>query len=161
MADAAPAILTTWFGGEEAGNATAAVLFGDTSPSGRLPIAMVESPGAAPVTYGRSLEGPAYVDGSVRALFPFGHGLSYTSFAYSDVAVESTEVTTTRAIHLAFTVKNTGDRVGAEVVQVYGRDVHARTVRPVRTLLAFARLELEANEESRVTVEAVRSLGQA
>lgn len=153
MADAAPAILTTWFGGEEAGNATAAVLFGDTNPSGRLPIAMLETAGATPVPYGRSLEGPAYTDGSIRALFPFGHGLSYTSFEYGELVVESTHVPTDGTIRLSFTVTNTGSRDGDEVVQVYGRDVHARTVRPARVLLAFTRVALPAGGTRRVSVE--------
>lgn len=153
MARIAPAIVTTWFGGEEAGNATAAALFGDTNPSGRLPIAMLESAGAAPLTYGRSLEGPAYVDGSVRALFPFGHGLSYTTFEYSDLALDSTTSPTDGTIRLAFTVRNSGERAGDEVVQVYGRDVHARTVRPARVLLAFSRVPLAAGQERRVSVE--------
>ncbi|RXZ71869.1 glycoside hydrolase family 3 N-terminal domain-containing protein [Agromyces albus] len=158
MAEAVPGILTTWFGGEEAGSAVASTLFGDTNPSGRLPIAMLETAGAAPVTYGRSLEGPAYVDGSVRALYPFGHGLSYTTFAYTAFALESAQVPTDGVIRLAFTIKNTGRRAGDEVVQVYGRDVHGRTVRPARTLLAFARVSLAAGEERRVAVEVPTSL---
>ncbi len=158
MAEAAPAILTTWFGGEESGNATAAVLFGDTNPAGRLPIAMLETAGAAPVTYGRSLEGPAYVDGSVRALYPFGHGLSYTTFEYSDLVVESTEVPTGGEIRLSFSIRNTGQRAGDEVVQVYGRDVHARTVRPARTLVGFERIALEPGAARRVVVDIPASL---
>ena len=158
MTETAPAILTTWFGGEEAGNATAAVLFGDTNPSGRLPIAMLEAAGATPLPYGRSLEGPAYVDGSVRALFPFGHGLSYTSFEYSDLALESTTVPTDGTIQLSFIVTNTGGRDGQEVVQVYGRDVNGRTVRPARVLLAFTRVTLKANEKRRVVVSIPVSL---
>ena len=158
MAKAVPAIVTTWFGGEEAGNATADMLFGDTNPAGRLPIAMLESAGAAPVPYGRSLEGPAYVDGSVRALFPFGHGLSYTTFQYIDLTLETAEVPTDGVIRLVFTVRNTGDAAGDEVIQVYGRDVHGRTVRPARTLLAFSRISLAAGQEVRVAVEAPASL---
>ena len=158
LSEIAPAILTTWFGGEEAGSATAGVLFGDTNPSGRLPIAMLETAGAAPVTYGRSLEGPAYVDGSVRSLFPFGHGLSYTSFEYSDLAIESADVSTDGTIGLSFAVANTGVRDGEEVIQVYGRDAHARTVRPARSLLAFSRVALAAGESRRVEVQIPASL---
>ena len=158
LAHQAPAILTTWFGGEEAGTATAAALFGDTNPSGKLPIAMLEAAGAAPVPYGRSLEGPAYVDGSVRALFPFGYGLSYTTFEYSDLAVSSATVPTDGTIRLSFAVTNTGDRDGVEVVQVYGRDVHGRTVRPARLLLAFERVPLASHESRRVVVDIPTSL---
>ncbi len=152
MAESVPAIVTTWFGGEEAGNATAAMLFGDSNPAGRLPIAMLGSSGAAPVTYGRSLQGPAYVDGSIRALFPFGHGLSYTAFDYSGLTLDSPTVPTDGTIRLAFTVRNTGQRAGEEVIQVYGHDVHARTVRPPRVLLAFDRVPLAAGEARRLSV---------
>ncbi len=158
MADLAPAILTTWFGGEEAGNATAAALFGDTNPSGRLPIAMLESAGAAPVTYGRSLGGPAYVDGSVRALFPFGHGLSYTTFEYSSLTLDSPTVATDNLIRAKFKIKNTGQRSGEEVIQVYGHDLHARTVRPARSLLAFSRIHLEAGEQRELQVNVPTSM---
>ena len=153
LAKIAPAIVTTWFGGEEAGTATAAALFGDTNPAGRLPIAMLESAGAAPLPYARSLQGPAYVDGSARALFPFGHGLSYTTFEYGNLALDSAAVPTDGIIRLTFTVENSGARSGDEVVQVYGRDVHARTVRPARVLLAFERVSLGAGERRRVSVE--------
>ncbi|MHA7189427.1 glycoside hydrolase family 3 N-terminal domain-containing protein [Arthrobacter sp. MDT2-16] len=153
MADMVPAILTSWFGGEEAGHAVAGALFGDTNPAGRLPIAMLESPGAAPVPYGRTLQGPAYVDGSVRALYPFGHGLSYTSFDYSDLAFERVQVPADDTIRLAFTVTNTGSKAGDEVVQVYGRDLHGRTVRPARTLVGFHRVHLEPGEQTRIVVE--------
>jgi beta-glucosidase len=158
MADSVPAIITTWFGGEEAGAAVADVLFGDVSPAGRLPIAMLESPGASPVPFARTLQGPAYVDGSVRALFPFGHGISYTTFGYADIALESTSVATDGTIRLAFTVTNTGDRDGDEVVQVYGRDVHGRTVRPARVLVAFKRITLAAGESRRVVANVPASL---
>lgn len=152
MADLAPTIMTTWFGGEEAGNATAAALFGDINPSGRLPIAMLESAGAAPVTYGRSLGGPAYVDGSVGALFPFGHGLSYTTFEYSSLTLDSPTVATDNLIRAKFKIKNTGQRSGEEVIQVYGHDLHARTVRPARSLLAFSRIHLEPGEQRELQV---------
>lgn len=158
MAELVPAIVTTWFGGEEAGSATADVLFGDVNPAGRLPIALLKSAGAAPLPYWRSLLGPAYVDGSIGAVFPFGHGLSYTSFEYRDLEFESAKVPTHGVIRLAFTVANTGDRDGDEVVQVYGRDVIGRTVRRARTLVAFERLSLHAGEETRLVVEVPTSL---
>ncbi|TDL45252.1 glycoside hydrolase family 3 N-terminal domain-containing protein [Microbacterium oleivorans] len=154
MAETVPAIITSWFGGEEAGNALARMLFGDISPAGRLPIAFLESPSASPVPYSRSLEGPAYVDGSsARALYPFGHGLSYTTFEYSDLMISTPEVPTDGSIELSFDVTNSGDRFSDEVVQVYGFDVHARTVRPVRQLLAFERITLAPGDSDRVSVE--------
>lgn len=158
MADKVPAILTAWFGGEEAGAALARVLFGDVDPGGRLPIAMLQSAGAAPVTYARNLEGPAYVDGSVHALFPFGHGTSYTRFQYAGLAVESDQVPTSGSIRIAFTVRNVGARAGTEVVQIYGQDVHGRTVRPVRTLVGFLRVNLAAGDEQCVVAEIPASM---
>lgn len=143
LADRAPAILSAWFGGEEAGVAAAAVLFGDVSPAGRLPIAMLENVGAVPVSYWRSLEPGGYVDGSPAALFPFGHGLSYTQFEYSNFRLESSEVPSDGIIRCSFTVANTGERAGDEVAQIYGCDLIGRTVRRARVLLAFERLSLE------------------
>lgn len=154
LADQAPAILSAWLGGEEAGSATAAVLFGDVNPAGRLPVAMLENVGAAPVPYWRSLQpADSYVDGSTAAVFPFGHGLSYTQFEYRDLVLQSDEVATDGVIRCTFTVTNVGDRVGDEVVQIYGRDLVGRTVRRARVLLGFQRLTLEAGEEQRVLVE--------
>ena len=145
MTEKVPAILTTWFGG--------GVLFGDVNPAGRLPIALLRSAGAAPLPYWRTLGTDVYVDGSSTAVFPFGHGLSYTSFEYADLEFEATEVSTDGTIRLAFTVTNTGDRAGEEVVQVYGQDVIGRTVRPARTLVAFRRMFLEAGERTRIVVD--------
>lgn len=159
MAETVPAILTSWFGGEEAGTAAADVLFGDVNPAGRLPISMLASAGAAPAPYWRTLVPPtAYVDGSVDTVFPFGHGLSYTSFEYSDLEFQSERVPTDGVVRLAFTVTNTGDRAGDEVVQVYGRDVIGRTVRRARVLVAFQRLSLQPGEHTRVTIEVPTSL---
>lgn len=153
MTTQAPAIVSTWFGGEEAGTALASVLFGDVNPAGRLPISMLETPTASPVPYWRTMQQPAYVDGSIRAVFPFGHGLSYTRFEYRDLDVEARRVPASGTIRLALTVANVGQLDGDEVVQVYGRDVHARSVRPGRKLIAFQRLHLAAGSEQRIVVE--------
>jgi beta-glucosidase-like glycosyl hydrolase len=158
MADLVPAILTGFFGGEEAGNAMAAVLFGDVNPAGRLPIALLHSVGAAPVPYWRTLHGSDYVAGSVRSVFPFGHGLSYTTFEHRDLEVSSADVPTDGTIRLAFTVANVGDRAGDEVVQVYAQDVVGRTARPARALVAFRRLHLEARRGARVSVDVPASM---
>ncbi|WP_087485792.1 beta-glucosidase family protein [Brachybacterium massiliense] len=158
MAESVPAIVTTWFGGEEAGTAAAAVLFGDVNPAGRLPIGLLKSAGAAPAPYWRTLGTDVYVDGSSTALFPFGHGLSYTSFEYGDLELEADAVPTDGTVRLAFTVTNTGSRSGDEVVQVYGQDVAGRTVRPARTLVAFRRVTLDAGEKARVVVEVPASM---
>jgi beta-glucosidase len=154
LADRAPAIVSAWLGGEEAGAATAAVLFGDVNPAGRLPIAMLENVGSAPVPYWRTLQtSDSYVDGSAGALFPFGHGLSYSQFEYSNLQLQTPEVGTEGVIRATFTVKNTSQRAGDEVVQIYGRDLVGRTVRRTRVLLGFKRLTLAAGEEQSVLVE--------
>lgn len=154
LANRAPAIISAWLGGEEAGSATAAVLFGDVNPAGRLPIAMLENVGAAPVSYWRSLQtSDSYVDGSTAALFPFGHGLSYTQFEYRDLQIQSPETSTDGVIRCTFTIANTGDHAGDEVVQIYGRDVVGRTVRRARVLLGFRRVSLEPGEELRILFE--------
>lgn len=154
LADRAPAIVSAWLGGEEAGTAAAAVLFGDVNPAGRLPIAMLENVGSAPVPYWRTLQtSDSYVDGSAGALFPFGHGLSYTQFEYSDLELQSGDVATDGVIRCTFNVTNTGARAGDEVVQVYGRDLVGRTVRRARVLLGFKRVTLAAGQKQRVLVE--------
>ncbi|WP_344862175.1 beta-glucosidase family protein [Planomonospora alba] len=158
MADSVPAIVSSFFGGEEAGNAVASVLFGDVNPAGRLPIAMLRSAGAAPLPYWRTLQQPTYVDGSIGAVFPFGHGLSYTRFDYRDLEIESPRVPTDGVVRLSFTVANVGDRAGEEVVQIYGRDVIARTARRGRQLVAFRRLHLEPGAAARVTAEVPASM---
>jgi beta-glucosidase len=128
------------------------------NPSGRLPISFLRSAGAAPLPYWRALGTDVYVDGSSAALYPFGHGISYTTFDYDDLEIESTAVTTDGVIRLAFTVTNTGERAGEEVVQIYGQDVVGRTVRPARTLIAFRRVSLEAAGSVRVVVDVPTSL---
>lgn len=150
----ASAILTSWLGGEEAGSATAGVLFGDVNPAGRLPIALLQDVGAAPVPYWRTLQPEnSYVDGTSRALFPFGHGLSYTQFGYSDLRLQSPQVATDGVIRFTCTVTNVGERSGDEVVQIYGRDLVARTVRRSRVLLGFVRVALEPGEARSILVE--------
>ena len=158
MADSVPAIVTSWFGGEEAGSATAAVLFGDVNPAGRLPVSFLDFGGSAPLPYWRAAQTPAYVEGRAGATFPFGHGLSYTTFAYRDVEISRPEVPTDGAVELSFTVVNTGDRAGDEVVQVYGQDVIARTARPRRKLVAFRRVSLEAGAAVRITATVPASM---
>jgi beta-glucosidase len=158
MADLAPAILTGFFGGEEAGNAVAAVLFGDVNPAGRLPMGFPRSTGAAPAPYWRNTSGPDYVDGSARAVFPFGHGLSFTVFEYHDLEIAGADVPTEGVVRLSFTVANVGARAGDEVVQVYAHDLVARTAPRGRKLVAFRRLHLDPGARARVTIEIPTSM---
>ena len=158
MAEKVPAIVSAFFGGEEAGNAVAAVLFGDVNPAGRLPIAFLNSAGAAPMPYWRTLQPDSYTDVDTAAVFPFGHGLSYASFDYRDLHINQTHVSTDGTIRLSFTVVNTSEVAGDEVVQVYGRDVVGSTTRRGRVLVAFRRLRIEAGAAARVTVDVPASM---
>ncbi|MFD6699970.1 MULTISPECIES: glycoside hydrolase family 3 N-terminal domain-containing protein [unclassified Microbacterium] len=141
------AVLQAFFPGEEGGTAIADVLTGAASPSGRLPLSLPRSAGAQPYSYLHPiLGGPSDVTSTdPTPLRPFGFGLSYTSFAYDDFAV-SAEARTDGAFTATVTVANTGARRGAEVVQLYGRDVVASVTRPVAQLLGYARVELEPGE---------------
>ncbi|NQX12699.1 glycoside hydrolase family 3 C-terminal domain-containing protein [Microbacteriaceae bacterium VKM Ac-2855] len=152
MAQSVPAIVSSFFGGEEAGNAVASVLFGDVNPAGRLPVSLLRSAGSAPAPYAREVAETSYVDGAGGALFPFGHGLSYTSFEYTDLIVDP-DAPTDGTIRLSFTVTNIGDRAGDEVVQVYGKDVVARTARRGSVLVAFERITLEPGAAAQLSVE--------
>lgn len=134
----ADALLTMWYPGQEGGNALADVLFGDYNPAGRLPVSVPRDAGQLPVYYNRKFpESHDYVEMSSRPLYPFGYGLSYTTFEYSDLKV----VKTGKAeAEVSLKVTNTGDVDGDEVVQLYVTDIQASTVRPVRQLRGFRRV---------------------
>ena len=145
------AVIQSFFPGEAGGAALADVISGQVNPSGRLPVSLPRSAGAQPYTYLHPILGG---DSDVTAadstpVRPFGFGLSYTSFGYSDLIVEPA-VVVGDAFHVAVTVTNSGTRAGADVVQVYGHDVHGSIVRPVVQLLGYARVELGAGESVRV-----------
>ena len=150
------AIVEAWFPGEEGAAAIASVLFGDANPAGRVPISFPRSVGQLPVFYshrpsgGRSHWKTDYVDESVQPLYPFGHGLSYTSFAYSDLSVPD-KVPTDGTIDIAVTVANTGTVAGEEVVQLYLHDMLSDVTRPVKELSGFKRLALSPGEKRRVS----------
>lgn len=132
--------------GEEGGHGLLDVLTGAVAPSGRLPVTMPRRVGQVPVFSAQRAGGHAsmfhgaYVDGPVDPLFAFGHGLTYTTFAYDDLVVEATD--TASPVTVAVRVTNTGERAGVEVVQLYGSDLVASVARPDRALLGFARVEL-------------------
>jgi beta-glucosidase len=157
IAEHAGALLEAWCPGEQGGHAVADVLFGAANPAGRLPISMPHSVGQVPVYYnhrsgsGRSQFLEDYVDGPSRPLFPFGHGLSYTSFAYGPLSLSSEAPHPTEVVRISLDVANTGPRDGEEVVQLYLRDEFASSSRPVRQLAGFVRLPLGAGESRRVT----------
>lgn len=151
IVEKAGAILEAWLPGEEGGNAVADVLFGDYNPGGRLPISVPRSVGQIPINYNRK---PAshrdYVFTKGTPLFPFGHGLSYTTFQYGDLEISPDKIEPAGQVTIGLKVKNTGDREGDEVVQLYIRDVMASVTRPVKELKGFKRINLKPGEERRV-----------
>jgi len=125
------------------------VLFGEYNPAGRLPITFPMAEGQLPLSYNHKPTGRGddYVDLTGMALFPFGHGLSYTTFEYSDLRIEPAEMPTNGTATIRFKVKNAGTRPGQEVAQLYIRDVLATVARPVMELKGFRRFTLAPGEE--------------
>lgn len=159
-----PAILNVWFGGSEAAYAIGAVLFGDVNPSGKLTMTFPKNVGQIPLFYnhkntGRPLqEGKwfekfrsSYLDVDNEPLYPFGYGLSYTTFQYSDIALSASAMGQDGSITAAVTVTNAGKRDGAEVVQLYIRDLVGSITRPVKELKGFEKIFLKAGESKTVT----------
>ena len=148
------AVLQAFFPGEGGGLALADILTGAVNPSGRLPVSLPRSAGAQPYSYLQPiLGGPSEVTtADPTPVRPFGFGLSYTSFSYSGLEVDST-VVAGAGFRASVTVTNTGEVAGADVVQLYGRDLKASIVRPVAQLLGYVRLDLEPGESRRVTFE--------
>ena len=148
-AEKADALLTMWYPGAEGGTALADVLFGDYNPAGRLPVSIPRDVGQLPVYYNRkNPRGHDYVEMSADPLYPFGFGLSYTTFAYSNLTVSGR----VPDVDVTVQVKNTGSRDGDEVVQLYVIDPLASTVRPRKQLRAFDRVFVKAGETVPVTL---------
>lgn len=151
--DRVGAVVDAWYPGEEGGHAVADVIFGDYNPAGRLPITFPISEGQLPLYYDHKPTGRGddYLDLTGQPLFPFGFGLSYTTFAYSALAIEPGEIASSGAATVRCRVKNTGTRAGDEVVQLYVHDVLASVARPVMQLEGFQRVHLEPGEEKELT----------
>lgn len=158
----APASLMTWLLGVESGPALADILLGETSPAGRLPMGLPRASGALPETYAHYPTGrPAdpdlakdtarYHDVDVGPVYPFGHGLSYASFGYSDLTLDKAEIGPAGTVAITVAVTNTGKVAADEVVQLYMRDPVAAVARPVKELRGFQRLALKPGETKRVT----------
>lgn len=150
-----PAIVEAWHLGVEAGNAVLDVLFGDVNPSGKLTATFPAATGQCPMYYahintgrpgGKSKFTSKYLDAPVEPLYPFGYGLSYTTYSYESLSAEKTEET----VRVSVTVKNTGNRDGEEIAQCYVQDVTAKRIRPVRQLKAFEKVSLKAGEEKQI-----------
>jgi beta-glucosidase len=151
--DQVPALLNAWISGPESGSAVAAVVFGDVDPSGKLPVTMAKD--SKDDAGGEGIYvGYRYFDKrNIEPLFPFGYGLSYTTFVYRDLKIFPATPQYGQLVQVALKVKNTGARAGAEVVQVYLHEVKSSVDRPVRELKAFKRVELKPGETRDVGFE--------
>ena len=157
LSENANAILLAWLPGEEGGSAVAGVLFGDVNPGGKLPITFPRSVGQVPIFYSSKPAGTKshwymdYVTEKVTPLYPFGHGLSYTTFKYSDLSIERHQVVAGENVDVSLIVKNIGNVLGEEVTQLYVHDQYSSIPRPVKELKGYKRLPLEPGEAKRIT----------
>ncbi|WP_367757069.1 beta-glucosidase BglX [Flavobacterium sp. WC2430] len=161
-ADTVPAILYTWWLGTEAGNAIADVLFGDYNPSGKLPMSFPREEGQIPIYYNHFNTGrpapndtatnyvSAYTDLKNSPRFPFGYGLSYTTFEYSDLKLSQNKIKSNETIEVSVTITNSGKIAGEEVVQLYLRDKVGSVVRPIIELKDFQKIKLNAGESKTI-----------
>ncbi len=165
--DQVPAVLESWYGGQEQGNALAAGLFGDVNPSGKLPVTFPRSERDTPVSSPEQNAGggdfvTSYSEGlavgyrgydqfGIEPLFPFGYGLSYTSFMYSKLQVEPATSDGAKALRVSFAITNTGSRAGAEVAQVY-LGLPVGTGEPPKRLVGWTKVELEPGENKEINV---------
>ncbi|HEX9510658.1 MAG TPA: beta-glucosidase BglX [Puia sp.] len=161
-ADHVPAIVYTWWLGTEAGNAIADVLFGDYNPSGKLPITFPRAEGQIPIYYNHFSTGrPAKNDSDLNYVsayndlpndprFPFGYGLSYTTFSYSDISLSAPSFKSGQSLTATITLTNTGSYDGKETVQLYIRDLVGSVVRPVKELKGFIQVFLKAGESKKI-----------
>ncbi len=152
IAENVPAVVEAWLPGEEGGNAVAEVITGDYNPGGKLPVSIPRNVGQIPVNYNRKYMSHYrdYVFSNNRPLYPFGHGLSYSDFEYSDLKISRKELSGITDIEIEFSLKNTGQFAGDEVVQLYISDEYASRTRPVKELKGFKRLTLHPGECKRI-----------
>ena len=163
-----PAIIQAWHLGSRAGLAVADVLFGDFNPCGKLPMTMPRSIGQIPIFYnckntGRPFDADnkycsRYLDSPNTPLYPFGYGLSYSQFSYSDLRLSSAAMAVNETITVSVDVKNSGNRAGKEVVQLYIRDLVASLTRPVKELKGFQKIDLAAGAQATVEFDITASM---
>lgn len=160
IAEHVPAVVEAWLPGEKGGQAVAEVLFGDCNPSGRLTVTVPRHVGQLPVYYNHKPSksywvehgwGKPYVDMNPRPLYEFGYGLSYTKFEYSNLKIEPKVTATGGSVRVTADIENTGDRPGAEVVQLYTNDVISSVVTPVKQLRGFEKIPLRPGEKGTVS----------
>jgi len=165
IAAQADAVVYAWLLGDQGGNAIADVLFGDYNPSGKLPISFPRNVGQIPIFYNHYNTGrpvtksgdirykSAYIDVSNEPQYAFGHGLSYTTFSYSNLKLSSTAINQKESVKVSFTLTNTGKVEGEEVAQLYIQDTFASVVRPVKELRDFAKVKLKPGESKEISFE--------
>lgn len=148
-----PAIVEVWWGGEEGGNAIAGVLFGNVNPGGKMPLTVYASDNQVPPQDEYDIsKGFTYMYMKEKPLFPFGHGLSYTTFKYSGLKISSSKIKPDGLVTVQIKVKNTGSRPGDEVVQVYVHAMKCSVIRPSKELRGFERISLQPGEVKTVTI---------
>ena len=161
--EAMDAILNVWSPGTEGGHAVADILFGKANPSAKLTTTFPRSVGQLPLYYNHKNTGrphpdtadykkfvSCYIDEINAPLYPFGYGLSYTTFAYSDLHLSASEMPVSGSVTASVTVTNTGERAGEEIVQLYIHDIYATSTRPVKELKGFRKIHLEPGESAQV-----------
>ncbi len=163
ISDNIPSIVEAWFLGIKSGEAIADVLFGDYNPNGKLPVSVPRTTGQIPIYYNHKSTGrpgvdtnrytSKYIDLPLTPLYPFGYGLSYTKFDYSNLKLSAKEITPYETLKITIDVKNTGGRDGEEVVQLYIRDDYASVTRPVKELKRFKKIFLKKGETKIVEFE--------
>ncbi|HOC25984.1 MAG TPA: fibronectin type III-like domain-contianing protein, partial [bacterium] len=147
------AIVECWYLGQETGYAVADVLFGDFNPGGKLPVTIPRSVGHIPCFYNHKPSARrGYVFDDISPLYPFGYGLSYTTFSISKVRLEKEVIAMGESTRVTAEVRNTGERAGSEVVQLYIRDSFSSVSRPVKELRGFSKIQLAPGESKQVTL---------
>jgi len=146
-----PAILLAWYPGQRGGTAVADALFGDTNPAGRLPVTFYKADEKLPAFDDYAMQGRTYRYFDGKPLYPFGHGLSYTRFAYSELMLDNPQATPAQSVRVTVKVRNAGDRAGEEVVQMYLKPKHADRDRARKDLRGFQRIALQPGEERSVS----------
>ena len=170
IAENVPSILETWFAGTQAGNAISDVLFGDVNPGGKLPVTFPRSVGQMPLYYNHKNTGrppdannkytSKYLDVPWTPLFPFGYGLSYTQFKFSNLQLSAQRIRPDGSLTVTVVIENVGQRAGDEVAQLYIRDLSASVTRPVKELKGFQRITLQPGEKKTVEFKLIsRELG--
>jgi len=160
LAESVPSILETWFAGTQAGNAIADVLFGDVNPGGKLPVTFPRDVGQVPLYYNHKNTGrppdpnnkytSKYLDVPWTPLFPFGFGLSYTKFEFSNLQLSTSRLKPGGSLRVTVDVQNVGKREGDEVVQLYIRDMAGSVTRPVKEVKGFQRVRLQPGEKKQL-----------